>query len=200
MVSPINASKAVTDYKLPEKTTTTKFLLIGVTVVNTYHLPANRQSTRSTSSIKGPNFLECSGSFASICKAEFKKCETTYCQRAAVTVNSHLWQELEGMWGCFCKPSTPWGSRAIPQCRFPQLCNTSGRWGMKQLLNKHIYFFWPLSTTVTKPGLLTVQIIFFFHLHCWMSRNLLYINKIEKKTLNLWQNCLWPRYAFYINN
>lgn len=68
MVSPINASKAVTDYKLPEKTTTTKFLLIGVTVVNTYHLPANRQSTRSTSSIKGPNFLECSGSFASICK------------------------------------------------------------------------------------------------------------------------------------
>lgn len=44
MVSPINASKAVTDYIVPEKiTTTTKFLLIGVTVVNTDHLPSKQE-------------------------------------------------------------------------------------------------------------------------------------------------------------
>lgn len=64
MVSPINASKAVTGYKLPE---TTKKILVDWSDYCQYISPS-RESTRSTNIIKRPNFLECSRSFASFCR------------------------------------------------------------------------------------------------------------------------------------
>lgn len=92
MESLICTRKAVINYKSPGTKKIPSFEgLLSIRI--TYLAP--RESTCSTNTIKGPNFLECSGYFASFCKQSSRNVNTT--TGCLLTVNSHLLQKLEGI-------------------------------------------------------------------------------------------------------